>query len=109
MKAENEIAVDVGEFKKAVSWTSRGRAAARDQTLLYFSDEGFVVEAPRARTIVKSAGRWKSTVAVNASLLKRLLSKFPKNSEVTLLYFEGQLTVGSTRIPATVVHDRPVL
>ena len=100
MRAKNEITVDRLEFKGAVRWTSRGRRAAAEETLLYWTDSGFVVEAPLARTTIKSAGTWAGSVAVNAMLLKKLVPKLPRTRELTLIYVAGQLALGTVRISA---------
>jgi hypothetical protein len=99
LRAENEVFVDSRELRAALQWIGRGKAAKFAETRFHRSDEGFVVEAPMARTVVKSAGRWTCTVAVNAAALKRLVAKLPAG-EITLTYVEGSLIVGSTRITA---------
>lgn len=104
MKAKSEVSVDRLEFRKAVSWTGRGRAADRERTYLYMDKHDFVVETARAQTRVKSVGEWSKPVAVNSGMLKRLASKLPHSKETTLLYFDGQLMVGPVRIGATEVE-----
>jgi hypothetical protein len=108
MRADNEITLDRLELKKAASWTRRGHAAIRDVTLLYFSDDGFTVEAPMAITKIKSVGRWIDTVEVHALPFKRLLGKLPATKEITLLYFDGWLSIGNSKLSAVVVKDDPL-
>jgi hypothetical protein len=105
MRADNEVSVDRIELKRAVSWTRRGRQAERDKTLLYFAEDGFTVETPRAITKIKSVGRWKFAVAVHSMPLKRLMGKLPTTKEITLLYFDGWLSVGTVRLSATPIGD----
>jgi hypothetical protein len=105
MRADNEITVDRLELKKAASWTRRGRAAVRDVTLLYFADDGFTVQAPMAITRIKSVGRWAYTIEVHAMPFKRLLGKLPATKEITLLYFDGWLSIGNSRLSAVAVRD----
>jgi hypothetical protein len=107
VRADNEVSVDRLELKKAVSWTRRGRDAERDRTLLYFAEDGFTVEAPRAITRIKSVGRWHKTIAVPAMTFKRLMTKMPVTKEITLLYFEGRLSVGSVKLSVTEVRTEP--
>jgi hypothetical protein len=95
MSADNEVSVDRLELKRAVSWTRRGRQAERDNTLLYFAEDGFTVETPR----------WIVPIAVHAMPLKRLVSKLPAAKEITLLYFDGWLSVGSVKLSAMPVKD----
>jgi hypothetical protein len=102
MRADNELTVDRLEFKRAASWTSRGKQAAREKTLLYLADDGFTVETPRATTKIKSVGRWTDCVSVHAMPLKRLMAKLPATKELTLFYFDGWLSVGSVKLSATI-------
>jgi hypothetical protein len=108
MRADNELSVDRLELKQAISWTRRGRQAERDKTLLYFAEDGFTVETPRAITKIKSVGRWIVPIAVHAMTLKRLMSKLPATKEITLLYFDGRLSFGSVRLSAIPVKDEPL-
>jgi hypothetical protein len=105
MRADNEVSVDRLEFNRAVSWTGHGRQAERDRTHLYLADDGFTVETPRAITKIKSVGRWCKPIAVHAMPLKRLLTKLPRSKEVTLLYFDGWLTVGPVKLSAVEEDD----
>lgn len=105
MRADNEVTVDRLELKRAVSWTRRGRQAKQDQTFFCFEDDGFTVETARARTKIKSTGRWRLRVAVYAAPLKHVMSRVPATKELTLRYFDGWLTVGSTKLSALVVED----
>ena len=105
VRADNEITVDRLELKQAANWTRCGREASRDRTLLYFADDGFTVETPRATTKIKSLGRWTHPIAVHAMPLKRLLGKLPTTKEITLLYSDGWLSVGSVKLSATVEND----
>jgi hypothetical protein len=102
--ADNEITVDRLELKEAASWTRRGREASRDRTLLYFADDGFTVETPRATTKIKSVGRWTHPITVHSMALKRLLGKLPTTKEITLLYSDGWLSVGSVKLSATTAN-----
>ena len=105
MRANNEVIVDRLELREAVNWTRRGRQAKRDQTILYLADDGFTVETARARTKIKSVGQWSLRVAVYAAPLKHVVAKMPITKEITLRYFDGWLTVGTTRLSALVVED----
>jgi hypothetical protein len=107
MRADNEVSVDRLELKRAANWTRRGRDAERDKTLLYFADDGFTVETPRAITKIKSVGRWVTPIAVPAMPLKRLMTKLPGTKELTLLYFDGWLSIGSVKLSATPVRPLP--
>jgi hypothetical protein len=108
MRADNEVSVDRLELKRAASWTRRGRQAERDKTLLYFAEDGFTVETPRAITRVKSVGRWIIPIAVHAMPLKRLMAKLPATKEITLLYFDGWLSLGSVKLSAVPVTVEPL-
>jgi hypothetical protein len=108
MRANNEVSVDRLELKRAASWTRRGRQAERDRTLLYFAEDGFTVETPRAITKIKSVGRWIIPIAVHAMPLKRLTAKLPATKEITLLYFDGWLSVGSVKLSAMPIKDEPL-
>jgi hypothetical protein len=68
--------------------------------------DGFTVETPRATTRIKSVGRWTDCVSVHSMPLKRLLAKLPATKELTLLYFDGWLSVGRVRLSATVVNGK---
>ena len=105
MRAENEVSVDRLELKRAVGWTRRGRQAERDKTLLYFADDGFTVETPRATTKIKSVGRWMLPIEVPAMPLKRLMGKLSATPEITLLYFDGWLSIGSVKLSARPAKD----
>jgi hypothetical protein len=100
MRADNEIIVDRMELKRAVSWINRGKRYALESTVLRMSENGFVVEAPRAVTAVKSSGRWTIPIELNAIMFKKLVEKISAEKEVTLLYFNGRLSIGKTSISA---------
>jgi hypothetical protein len=104
MRADNEVFVDRLELKRAVGWTRRGRQAEHDKTFLYFAEDGFTVETPRAITKIKSVGRWTFPIAVHAMPLKRLMGKLPATKEITLVYFDGWLSVGRVKLSAAVTN-----
>ena len=105
MHADNEVTVDRVEFREAVNWIWSGRRARRDQTIFYLADDGFTVETAKARTKIKSVGRWTCKVAVYSAPLKGVAAKLPRTKELSLRYFDGWLSVGSTRLSALVVQD----
>ena len=75
------------------------------KTLLYFADDGFTVETPRATTKIKSVGRWMLPIEVPAMPLKRLMGKLSATPEITLLYFDGWLSIGSVKLSARPAKD----
>lgn len=101
MRAKNEVTVDRMEFKRAVAWTRRGKAAELDKTFLIFEDGAFTVVAPSATTPIKSVGHWHDDVALPALALRRLINSLPAQKEITLHYFDGWLMLGNNKISAS--------
>jgi hypothetical protein len=84
-----------------VRLVGRGEAGKLNATKRCFiSKDGFTVETPQAITKIKSVGLWIIPIAVHAMPLKRLMSKLPASEEITLLYFDGWLSVGSVKLSA---------
>lgn len=100
MKPSHEMIVRADDLAKAAMWVNRGIRAQREETHLYQGEDGFVVEAPRARTRVLAAGIWSSPVTVNAGILARLAGKLSSKADLTLMFVNGRLYLDRTSIPA---------
>ena len=102
MKAKNEVTVDRLEFKQAVSWTRRGKAAERDITYLIYQENAFTIVTPIATTPIKSVGSWEEAIALPSLGVKRLLARIDQQKEIKLHYFDGWLMIGNVKISASI-------
>jgi len=103
MRASNEIIVSRADLLDAV--TAGADAPPRDLrwagvTLVHLRGGRLVIESPTVTAEVEVAGRWEMPVAVDANVLRWLVSKLPDAPTVTLIYVAGRLHVGPTSIEA---------
>lgn len=104
MRATNEVVVARADLLEAV--TVGADAPPRELrragvTLLHWRGGRLAIETPTLTAEVEAAGRWETPVAVDAVVLRRLVTKLPDAPTVTVIYVIGRLHVGPTSVPAS--------
>ncbi len=107
MQATHEMTVGRTKLAEAIRFVTRHGAVANP---IRFSgrDGGLAVGIDGGVTeVIEGRGTWRTPVAIDARLLRRLSVKFPRTREITLVYTSGRLFLGPTNIPAREIVEAP--